>query len=139
MTSYTGEERRKPVDAEKEIKDLLMQATDPVQKALALILLKVSDAVDHNTAVTSATRSELQTHMEDEMKLMNQGKGGIKVGLLALGIIQVLSGIIVSLVLYAGSEKLKVVESLQYDMLQTKIFIAEHKMHHQSEEASARK
>lgn len=131
---YTGEDRRKPVDAEEEIKGFLLQSTDPIMKGIALILLKVSDAVDLNTEITHAVRSELKDHMEEEMREISSQRGGVKVGLWALGIIQVLVGIVMGLLVHISNEKFADIAQLKYDMIQMQVFAAEHKMHHQQEE-----
>lgn len=131
---YSGEERRKPVDAEEEIKGLLLQATDPIHKALALILLKVSDAVDQNTAVTHNIRVELAAHMVEEMATLNQQKGGMKIALYAVGAVQFFIATIIALAMHIASDKLADLQTLQYDMLQVKIEMAKHVEHHKQEE-----
>lgn len=132
--SYAGEERRKPVDAEEDIKNLLMQVTDPAMKTLSYILLKVSDSVDHNTIITQAVREELRSHMDDEMKELSAHKGGLKVGLWALGIIQFLVGVIMSLVVYLGNEKLSDLAVLKESVAEVKLYVETHKEHHKQEE-----
>lgn len=97
-------ERRREIDKmQQQIEDLIVAADNPKDKAFLLIMNKIAVSLDTNTFLTQSLSDEFQAHTKAfknheaaELSLINQGKGGLKVGMWLLGIIQTLVIVVAS-------------------------------------------
>lgn len=87
---------------QQQIEDLIIDATNSKDKAFLLIMNKIAISLDTNTFITQGLSKDFKAHTEafklhevSEAKLVNQGKGGIKVAMSLVGIIQVLFAFII--------------------------------------------
>lgn len=97
------EKRRVTDQVQQQIEELIVAATDPKDKAFLLIMNKIAQSLDTNTYLTQGLSDEFKVHTAafraheaQEQKLVNQSRGGVRVGLYLLGIIQVLVWFILS-------------------------------------------
>lgn len=90
--------RRKGDPVQQQIEELILTATDPKDKAFLLIMNKIAVSLDMNTKLTVELSEELKSHTKafktheiQESALINQGKGGIRVAVILLAVIQALA------------------------------------------------
>jgi hypothetical protein len=95
--------RRATDQVQQQIEDLIVSATDPKDKAFLLIMNKIAVSLDTNTFLTQGLSEDFKAHTNAfklhevaEAELINQGKGGVKVALALVAIIQVLIGVVVT-------------------------------------------
>lgn len=88
---------------QQQIEELIVAATDPKDKAFLLIMNKIATSLDTNTALTRALSTDFKAHttaFEDherkEMALINQGRGGFRVAMGLLGVLQILIGFVIT-------------------------------------------
>lgn len=131
---YDGMERRKIDPIQQQIDDLIMQATEPKDKALLLIFNKFALNLEANTELTRTLSGELKSHTErfeihekKELAMFNQGRGFIYATLLLLSVIQ-------GMFLWAAKQHLDETEELKQQVLNLRVSMAEHKEHHKQEE-----
>lgn len=98
-----SETRRNGDQVQQQIEDLILSATDPKDKAFLLIMNKIAISLDTNTFLTQGLSDDFKAHTAAfkvheaaEAKLINQGKGGVRVAIGLVGVIQVLFGFIIS-------------------------------------------
>ena len=98
-----SENRRANDQVQQQIEDLILSASDPKDKAFLLIMNKIAISLDTNTFLTQGLAEDFKFHTEafksherDEAELINQGKGGIRVAIALVGIIQILFGFIIT-------------------------------------------
>jgi hypothetical protein len=118
----------------REIKNLIMETVDPKDKAILLILLKISDDLFRNTQVTISLSDKFEKHVEafvehaeQEMSLINQGRGFLRAMVIALTIVQ-------ALVIYIYTEHMEEADKLREDVAILKEYKASHIVHHEMEE-----
>jgi hypothetical protein len=99
---YPEQDRRKQDPIQDKIEELIMSSTDPKDKAFLLILNRMSDNLQENTELTRKLGEELSSHTksfiehtnrfskheQEELALINQGRGGWKVAAISLIVIQ---------------------------------------------------
>lgn len=120
-------ERRREIDKmQQQIEDLIVAADNPKDKAFLLIMNKIAVSLDTNTFLTQSLSDEFQAHTKAfknheaaELSLINQGKGGLKVGMWCLGIIQVL-------VIAIASSQLSEIRDMQQELNSCKTSITMH-------------
>lgn len=122
-------------DISEQIDLLIVETPDPKDKALLLILKKISDNLEDNTCLTRTLTSDLKAHTEafqkheqQEMTLINQGRGMVRVALLALAMFQ-------GLFAWYFQDHLRKVEGLHSDVRSLEEYRAAHITHHQTEES----
>lgn len=98
---YTGTDRRTPDPVQQQIEALILAAQDPKDKAFLLIMNKLAASLDTNTLLTQGLAADVKelsttfkTHEEQEMAYINQGRGGVRVAITLLGMIQLIVGFI---------------------------------------------
>lgn len=102
MPNSKGSERRVVDPVQQQIEDLILSADNPKDKAFLLIMNKISLSLDANTILTEslskdfkAQTSAFQAHEEQELTIVNQSKGGFRVAIVLLAVIQFIGGAIV--------------------------------------------
>lgn len=102
MANPKGTERRVVDPVQQQIEDLILSADNPKDKAFLLIMNKISLSLDANTILTEslskdfkAQTSAFQAHEEQELTIVNQSKGGFRVAIVLLAVIQFIGGAIV--------------------------------------------
>jgi len=68
-------ERRGVDENHKDIRDLILSTEAPKDKAMLLILLKISDNLEDNTALTLGTKTAFESHEEKEQKMLAKATG----------------------------------------------------------------
>ena len=86
---------QKSAEISKQIDDLILATDNPSDKAMLLVLNKIATSLDENTQLTRTLTCDLQAHTKafqehekTEMALINQGRGMVRVALLALAFFQ---------------------------------------------------
>ncbi len=126
---------RRATDAlQNQIEELIVAATDPKDKAFLLIMNKIATSLDTNTSLTRALADDFKSHTvafseheRKEMELINQGRGGFRVALALLGVLQIVVGYVILDTLGAVKTSQQEITVLQRD-------VATHKEHHAQEE-----
>ena len=100
MAEHTERRRSDPVQS--QIEELILEATDPRDKAFLLIMNKMAVSLDTNTYLTQGLSDEFKAHTnafrkheQTELNMINQGKGGVRVAVFLLSLIQALAGFII--------------------------------------------
>jgi hypothetical protein len=130
---------RRATDAlQNQIEELIVAATDPKDKAFLLIMNKIATSLDTNTSLTRALADDFKSHTvafseheRKEMELINQGRGGFRVALVLLAVLQAVVGFIINSTLADIKDTRQDVTILQRDM-------GIHKEHHALEERAKR-
>lgn len=98
-----SENRRANDQVQQQIEKLILSASDPKDKAFLLIINKIAISLDTNTFLTQGLSEDFKAHTAafklhetTEEKLINQGKGGLRVAIALVGIIQILFGFIIT-------------------------------------------
>lgn len=132
--TYDGPERRAIDPIQNQIETLILEAEEPKDKALLLILNKMASSLDANTELTRSLSMELKSHTgrfelheKKELSLLNRGRGFILGALAVLGLTQ-------ALLIYIAKTHLADVEVLVQTVNNLQISMAEHKEHHRQEE-----
>ena len=117
-----------------QIDDLIVATDDPKDKAFLLIMNKIATSLDTNTSLTRALADDFKSHTvafseheRKEMELINQGRGGFRVALVLLGVLQVVVGFIINNTLADIKDMRQEVTQLQRD-------VSTHREHHAQEE-----
>ena len=125
---------KKSEEISKQIEELILATNDPSDKALLLVLNKIATNLDENTALTRTLTSDLQAHTKafqehekTEMALINQGRGAIRVALVALAVFQ-------GIVAWYGRQVVEEFREVKEQVLSNTQEIAIHKEHHRQEE-----
>ena len=102
MPNSKGSKRQTVDPVQQQIEDLILSADNPKDKAFLLIMNKISLSLDANTILTEslskdfkAQTSAFQAHEEKELTIVNQSKGGFRVAIVLLAVIQFIGGAIV--------------------------------------------
>ncbi len=110
--------RKADEDIQRKIEELIEAESDPRERARLLILLAISRTlVDNVVAVREVTeefrshRLEFETHREEQLKLINQGRGAWKVIGVAVLIIQGVLG-------YVLAEHMSIVNRIQGEVME---------------------
>lgn len=123
-----------PDDIAKQIDDLIIETPDAKDKALLLILKKISNNLEDNTDLTRTLTSDLRAHTQafeqhekDELALINQGRGFLRAAVVGLAVVQAFST-------YFFQKHLESEEDIARKAAAAEIYIAQHKTHHEMEE-----
>ena len=88
---------------QQQIEELIVAADDPKDKAFLLIMNKIAVSLDTNTSLTQMLSDDFKSHTlafseheRKEMELINQGRGGFRVALALLAVLQVVIGFIIT-------------------------------------------
>jgi hypothetical protein len=118
----------------EDIRQLILQTEAPKDKALLLILLKMSENLNANTALTQKLSDQLDLHVDQftkheakEMQLFFGGRWIIRILLACLFAGQ-------TTLAWYGSKVLTQFEDVQREVQMLKEFKAEHRAHHEQEE-----
>lgn len=118
----------------EDIRDLILETDSAKDKAMLLILLRISENLTANTVLTKKLNEQFDTHVVQfakhealEMKLFFGGRWVVRVMLAALVIGQ-------GALTWFGAKTLSQFEQLQADVQHLKEYRAEHKSHHEQEE-----
>jgi hypothetical protein len=129
-----ADDRRKSDVLQQQIEELIVAAENPKDKAFLLIMNKIATSLDANTHLTKALSEDFKSHTiafseheRKEMELINQGRGGFRVALALLAVLQVFVGFIITNTLTDIKNMRSEVTVLQREM-------AIHKEHHVLEE-----
>lgn len=130
-----ADNNRRAADAVLEqIEDLIVETSDPKDKAFLLIMNKIAMSLETNTSLTRALSEDFKAHTvafadheAKEMALINQGRGGFRVSMFLFALFQVTLGYIVN-----GT--LDSIKTLQNEMVVAQRDIATHREHHVQEE-----
>ena len=116
------------------IRDLIMETPEAKDKAVLMILLKISDDLFRNTQITSSLSDKFEKHVEafvkhanEEMKMISHNRGFLRGLLLLLTAVQILVG-------YILTTHFEDFKHIQEDVKYLKIEIEKHKEHHRLEE-----
>jgi hypothetical protein len=120
-------ERRREIDKmQQQIEDLIVAADNPKDKAFLLIMNKIAVSLDTNTFLTQSLSDEFQAHTTAfknheaaELALIHQSKGGIRVGMWFLGIIQLI-------VIAVASSQLAEIKEMKQELLSCQITLNTH-------------
>jgi hypothetical protein len=130
----THEDRRKGDQLQQQIEDLIVAASDPKDKAFLLIMNKIATSLDANTSLTKALSDDFKSHTvafseheRKEMELINQGRGGFRVALALLAVLQVFVGFVIT-------NTLADIKDTKQDVITLQREVAIHKEHHALEE-----
>lgn len=95
--------KRQGDHVQHQIEELILSAVEPKDKAFLLIMNKIAISLDTNTQLTQNLSNDFKahtkafdTHETAEAELINQSRGGIKVALALIGIIQLLLGFVIT-------------------------------------------
>lgn len=98
-----SENRRANDQVQHQIEELIVSATDPKDKAFLLIMNKIAISLDTNTFLTQGLSEDFKAHTDAfksheqaEAEMINQGKGGIRVALAFVGVIQILLAFVIT-------------------------------------------
>lgn len=118
----------------EDIRDLILETDAPKDKAMLLILLRISENLTANTVLTKKLNEQFDKHLIQfaqhealEMKLFFGGRWVIRVILAALLVGQ-------GAITWFGAKTLAQFEKLQEEVQVLKEYRAEHKSHHDQEE-----
>ena len=118
----------------KRIDALIIDTLESKDKALLLILKKISDNLEQNTNLTRTLTSDLKVHTDaftkhekEELALINQGRGFLRAVVFGIVIIQALT-------VYIFRQHLDSEEVTAQKANAAEIFVAQHKTHHEMEE-----
>lgn len=135
MSEKRSEERLVHDANSNEIKALIMNTADPKDKAILLILLRISDDLFRNTQVTISLSDKFERHVEsfvkhaeEEMSLINQGRGFLRAMVIALALVQ-------ALVIYIFTTHMEESDKMREDVARLKEYKAAHIAHHTMEES----
>ncbi len=133
-TPYTGPERRSVDPIQTQIEDLILEAKEPKDKALLLILNKMASSLDANTDLTRSLSKELKSHTDrfelhekKELSLLNRGRGIVLASIFFLGVVQ-------ATFYYIAKNHIRDVEEIVTAVRELQIQMAEHREHHRQEE-----
>jgi hypothetical protein len=133
MEERRSEERLMADKNSDEIKELILETPDAKDKAILLILLKISDDLYRNTQITASLSDKFEKHVEsfvkhaeEEMSLINQGRGFLRAFVIFLGILQ-------AIVLFLFSEHMQDFKKLSDEVNNLREYKAEHIAHHKEE------
>jgi hypothetical protein len=129
-----SEDRRKSDVLQQQIEELIVAAQDPKDKAFLLIMNKIASSLDANTSLTKALSDDFKSHTiafseheRKEMELINQGRGGFRVALGLLGVLQIILGVIIT-------NTLTDIKNMHQEVTVLQREVAIHKEHHVLEE-----
>lgn len=118
----------------ESIKDLILATPDAKDKAILMILLKISDDLFRNTQITASLSEKFEKHVEafvnhayEEMKMISHNRGFLRGMFVFLAIIQLLIG-------YILTSHFEEFNHMQEDVKAMKTDIEKHKEHHRIEE-----
>ena len=118
----------------KDIKALIMETPDPKDKAVLMILLKISDDLFRNTQITSSLSEKFEKHVatfiqhaEDEMKLINTGRGFLRGIIFSIAMVQ-------ALIIFIFSQHMQEFSEMQQSVKHLEKEVEAHKEHHRTEE-----
>jgi hypothetical protein len=118
----------------EDIKELIMKTPDPKDKAVLMILLTISDDLFRNTQLTVSLSDKFEKHVdafvkhaEDEMKIINQGRGFLRGIIIALAFIQILTA-------YIFTQHMAEFGNMQESVKHMEKELEIHKEHHKMEE-----
>lgn len=121
-------------DISKRIDELIVETPDAKDKALLLILKKISDNLEDNTALTRTLTQDLKAHTDafekhekDEMALISQGRGFLKAAVFGLAFFQAIFA-------WYAARHIKDMDGLSHQVKENSEEIAVHKEHHRQEE-----
>lgn len=79
----------------EDIQDLIVKAVDPKDKAMLIVLLKISESLRETTHVVKEMRDDFETHMENfakheknEADLISGGRGVVRAAIVFLALLQ---------------------------------------------------
>lgn len=117
-----------------DIRDLILETESAKDKAMLLILLRISENLTANTTLTKKLNEQFELHLVQfakhealEMKLFFGGRWVVRVMLAVLVIGQ-------GALTWFGGKTLTQFERVQEDVQTLKEYKAEHKSHHEQEE-----
>ncbi len=117
-----------------KIEDLIVQTTDPSQKALLLILQKMESSLHENTTLTKNLNTTLSAHVADETQLYARIQGGTRVAKYAWAVIFSLLGIIQGVSLYVFDQHMVAFQEVVNHVHLLQRFQSAHEAHHAIEE-----
>lgn len=134
-----AEQNRRAADAVLEqIEDLIVETSDPKDKAFLLIMNKIAMSLETNTSLTRALSEDFKAHTiafadheRKEMELINQGRGGFRVALVLLAALQVAVGFIIT-------NTLDDIKDMRQELTVVQREVVVHKEHHAQEERHQR-
>jgi hypothetical protein len=117
-----------------DIEELITQAEGPRDKAMLLILLRISQNLMRTADMTEKLNKKIDDHVvaftqheKDEMALFNQGRGFLRAIVGALVIFQAIAT-------WTFSKHLQSEEEREARLTKVEVFTAEHRVHHEMEE-----
>lgn len=129
---YSGDDRRQVDPIQEKIEELIMQAGDPKDKAMLMILNRIATNLDENTHLTRGLTRSFKAHTEafelherTEMALINQGRGFYKSAIASLFLLQALGAFWIKGHLEENARTRR-------DVDQMLIQIAEHQVKHEN-------
>ena len=103
MTNHAGGERRRVDPVQQQIEELILSAESPKDKAFLLIMNKIALSLDANTELTQdlskdfkAQANAFKIHENQDLALINQGKGGLRVAIMLLVGLQAIGGFVIN-------------------------------------------
>jgi hypothetical protein len=125
-----SDDRRKGDQVQQQIEELIVAASDPKDKAFLLIMNKIAVSLDTNTSLTQMLSDDFKSHTlafseheRKELELINQGRGGFRVALALLAVLQVVIGFIIT-------NTLTDIKSMRQEVTVLQREVAIHKEHH---------
>lgn len=110
-------------ETNQDIRQLILETESSKDKAMLLILLKISDNLGANTKMTQGLTEQLTSHIstfaeheKKEMALINQGRGAFRVALFSLTVFQAAFAWYGTQVVSDFKETREAVANLQSDM-----------------------
>ncbi len=123
-------------DISQQINQLIIETPDAKDKALLLILKKISDNLEDNTDLTRTLTSDLKAHTEAfqehekaEMAIINQGRGFLRAAVMGLALVQALFA-------WYFQTHLDQTERMGGQVRSLEEFRGEHRAHHETEEST---
>ena len=108
---------RRATDSKKhDIEAMIAEENDPKQRSFLIILNSINNALIANTVATSGLSQKFDEHLtkfeekvEEDSRMLNQGKGAWKVAAWVLGIAQ---SVVVALAMFAAKDLASIHEEL---------------------------
>lgn len=123
-----------PMPTHDDIEELITQADEPRDKAMLLILLRISQNLMRTADMTERLNTKIDEHVvaftqheKDEMALINQGRGFIRAMIIALAIFQ-------GFTMWAFQKHLASEDDREARLTKVEQFVGEHRVHHDMEE-----